>query len=75
MNDWMCLPSLTASQVNLSITFERGAEFQMETLVNCRRGFSFSDYENFDDFTLLFFRGRRRKIRCFKTRVLSSSAH
>ena len=39
MNDCMCLPSLTAPQVNLSITSERGAEFQMETKVNCRRGF------------------------------------
>lgn len=30
-NDWMCLLSLTAVQVNLSITYESGIEFQMET--------------------------------------------
>ena len=39
MNDCMCLPSLTAPKANLSITSERGAEFQMETEINCRRGF------------------------------------
>ena len=30
-NDWMCLPSLTAPQVNLSITYESGVEFPTET--------------------------------------------
>ena len=27
-NDWMCLPSLIVPQVNLSITYESGVEFQ-----------------------------------------------
>ena len=30
-NDWMYLPSLTAPQVDLSLTYENDVEFQMET--------------------------------------------
>ena len=30
-NDWMCLPSLTAPQVDLSLTYGNDVEFQMET--------------------------------------------
>ena len=30
-NDWMSLPSLAAPQVDLSLTYENGVEFQMES--------------------------------------------
>ena len=35
----MCLPSLIAPQVNLSITYESGVEFQMKTWNNLQSGF------------------------------------
>ena len=35
----MCLPRLTAPQVNFSIAYESGVEFEMETNIICRRGF------------------------------------
>ena len=35
----MRLPSLTAPHLNLSITYKRSLEFQMEIKIICRRGF------------------------------------
>ena len=35
----MCLPSLTAPQVNLTIPYESGVEFPTETYLICQRDF------------------------------------
>ena len=73
-NDWMCLPSLMTPQVNLSITYESGVEFQMETN-NLPSGL-FSDHANFEGFTFPFCRGWLRNVHSFKRHVLSyCSAH
>ena len=60
----MRLPPLMAPQVNLSITYESGVEFQMEAN-KLPSGFHFSDHANFDDFTL-FCRGRLRNVHSLK---------
>ena len=53
--------SLTAKHLNFSITFISSVDFQMETT-----GFPFPDHAYFDDFTLLFSRGRLRNVQNFK---------
>ena len=55
----MCLPSLTATQFNLGITYESDVGFQAGR-------FLFSENADFDDFTLLaatLSKPRRRKQR------------
>ena len=67
IREWLhVFTSLTAKYLNFSITFISSVDFQMETT-----GFPFPDHVYFDDFTLLFSRGRLRNVQNFKTHVLS----
>ena len=67
----MCLPSHTSPHLNLSITYKRSVEFQMEIKNNLPSRFRFADGANCVDFTLLFCIGRLRNVKSFKTHVLS----
>ena len=67
IREWLhVFTSLTAKHLNFSIAFISSVDFQMETT-----GFPFPDHAYFDDFTLLFSRGRLRNVQSFKTHVLS----
>ena len=63
--DWMCLPSLTAPQVNLCITYEGGVEFPIEPEIICRRGF-LSRTTQILMISRLFCRERLRNVHSFK---------